>query len=166
MRQARQEGRDWYLFELVSLLDRVAYRRYLDDPSARPSWWDEVGGAYPLPDALQALSPPPDSRFFESDRTGRLQGGLFSLDGIHPTTIAYGILAQELINLMQLAGVKFYQPDGKTERTGPISIDFEWLIQQDTLISNPPQVLASGLDLIGWLDKNFSIFRRMMRSNF
>lgn len=166
VRQARQEGRDWYLFELVSLLDRVAYRRYLDDPSARPSWWDEVGGAYPLPDALQALSPPPDSRFFESDRTGRLQGGLFSLDGIHPTTIAYGILAQELINLMQLAGVKFYQPDGKTERTGPISIDFEWLIQQDTLISNPPQVLASGLDLIGWLDKNFSIFRRMMRSNF
>jgi hypothetical protein len=166
VRQARQEGRDWYLFELVALLDRVAFRRYLEDPSARPSWWEEVGGAYPLPPALQTLSPPPDSRFFESDRTGRIQGGIFSLDGIHPTTIAYGVIAQELIKIMQLAGVKFYQPDGKTERTGQVKIDFQQLIQRDTLISNPPKVLASGLSLIGWLDKNFHIFGRLLRSNF
>lgn len=166
VRQARQEGRDWHLFELVALLDRAAYRRYLDDPTARPSWWDEVGGAYPLPSALQALSPPPDSRFFESDQTGRRQGGLFSLDGIHPTTIAYGILAQELINVMQSADVKFYQPDGKTERTGKVQLDFQQLIRQDTLISNPPKALSSGLSLIGWLDKNFNVFGRMMRSNF
>lgn len=164
VRQARQEGRDWYLFELVGLLDRAAFRRYLEDPSARPSWWEEIGGAYPLPPALQTLSPPPDSRFFESDRRGRIQGGIFSLDGIHPTTVAYGVIAQELIKIMQLAGVKFYQPDGKTERTGKVKIDFQQLIQQDTLISNPPKVLASGLSLIGWLDKNFHIFGHLLRS--
>lgn len=165
VRQARQEGRDWYLFELVGLLDRVAYRRYLEDPLARPSWWDEVGGEYPLPAALQALSPVPDSRFFESDKTGRRQGGIFSLDGIHPTTIAYGIMAQELIKIMQQAGVKFYQPDGTTERTGNVEIDFQKLIQLDTLISNPPRTLSSGLSLIGWLDKNFNIFARLLRSS-
>jgi hypothetical protein len=166
VQQARREGRDWYLFDLAGLLDRVAYRRYIEDPAARPSWWNEVGGAYPLPPALQALSPVPNSRFFESDRSGRRQGGIFSLDGIHPTTIGYGVMAQELINVMQLAGVKFYQPDGKTERQGKVEIDFQRLIQQDTLISNPPKALSSGLSLIGWLDKNFNIFSRLLRSSF
>lgn len=164
VRQARQEGRDWYLFELAGLLDRVAFRRYLDDPAARPSWWDAVGGAYPLPPELQALSPVPDSRFFVSDQTGRKQGGLFSLDGIHPTTIGYSIMAQEILNIMRRAGVKFYEADGKTERKNP-RIDFQRLIQQDTLISKPPKVLSSSLDLIGWLDENFNIFSRLLRSN-
>ncbi|WNZ24311.1 hypothetical protein HJG54_16565 [Leptolyngbya sp. NK1-12] len=166
VQQARQEGRDWYLFDLAGLLDRVAYRRYFQDPAARPSWWEEVGGAYVLPPALMALSPPPDSRFFESDRNGRRQGGIFSLDGIHPTTIAYGVMAQELIKVMQLAGVKFYQPDGTAERQGQVEINFQRLIEQDTLISNPPKALSSGLSLIGWLDKNFNIFGRLLRSSF
>jgi lysophospholipase L1-like esterase len=165
VRQARQEGRDWYLFDLAGLLDRVAYRRYLEDPAARPSWWDAVGGEYQLPAALQALSPVPDSRFFQSDKTGRLQGGLFALDGIHPTTIGYGVMAQELIKIMQQAGVVFYHADGVTPRTGDVQIDFDALIQKDTLIANPPKSLSSGLSLIGWLDKNFNIFGRLLRSN-
>lgn len=167
VRQARQEGRNWYLFELAGLLDRVASRRYLDDPSARPAWWEKLGGAYPLPPALAALSPLPDSRFFQSDKTGRLQGGIFALDGLHPTTIGYGVMAQELINIMQLAGVRFYQNGaaGGSERPYPIQLDFQQLIQQDSLISRPPHVLASGLSLIGWLDKNFHIFGRLLRSS-
>jgi hypothetical protein len=164
VRQARQAGRDWYLFDLAGLLDRVASRRYLEDPAARPSWWNDVGGAYEMPAALQQLSPLPDSRFFQSDKTGRLQGGIFALDGLHPTTIGYGVMAQELINVMQLAGVRFYHEDG-SERSGSIEIDFQQLIQQDSLISNPPHALASGLSLIGWLDKNFHIFGRLLRSS-
>jgi hypothetical protein len=39
--------------------------------------------------------------------TERTPGGLFALDGVHPTTIAYGLVAQELINVMQVAGVQF-----------------------------------------------------------
>ncbi|WP_088890944.1 SGNH/GDSL hydrolase family protein [Leptolyngbya ohadii] len=163
VRQARQEGRDWYLFELVSLLDRVALRRYVLDPTARPSWWDEVGGAYELPAPLQALNPVPDSRFFVSDRTGRKQGGLFSLDGIHPTTIGYGIMAQEIIRIMQIAGVQFYQSNG-TPRSGDVEIDFNRLIQLDTLIANPPKSISNDLSLIGWLDSNFNLISRTMRS--
>ena len=73
-------------------------------------------------------------------------------------------MAQELINVMQLAGVRFYHVDG-SERSGSIEIDFQQLIQQDSLISNPPHALASGLSLIGWLDKNFHIFGRLLRSS-
>lgn len=166
VRQARTEGRDWYVFEVAGLLDRLASRRYLDDPQAKPTWWDEVGGAYKLPPALQALSPVPDSRFFKSGPNGRTDGGLFSIDGIHPTTIGYGIMAQELIKVMQLAGVKFYQSDGKTERTGTVSVDFKRLIAEDTLISKPPRSLSDAVNLVGFIDKNFNLFSSLLKGSY
>lgn len=165
VRAARQEGYDWHLFELVSLLDRVAYRRYLTDPAARPSWWEEVGGKYPLAPALKALSPEPDSRFFSANKNGRTQGGIFSLDGVHPTTVGYGVVAQEIIKIMQSAGVKFYQADG-TEKSGDVKVNFQRLIQLDTLISNPPKSLSNDYSLIGWLDDNFNIFSQLVRSSY
>lgn len=159
VKDARQGGKDWYVFDVAGLLDRLASRRYVDDPKARPDWWTK----YELPPELQALSPVPDSRFFTSDRSSRSSGGLFSLDGIHPTTIGYGIIAQELINIMQQAGVKFYLGDGSTERTSPVRVDFKRLIALDTLISDPPRSLASDLRWLGWLDQNFDLFKRLLR---
>jgi len=167
VRQARLEGRDWYVFELAGLLDRLASRRYRNDPTARPSWWDEVGGEYPLPAELQALDPVPDSRFYISNSTGkRIQGGLFSLDGIHPTTIGYGILAQEIIKVMELAGVQFYGNTGNTPLPSPIKLDFNRLITLDTLISNPPRTVASILDRVGFLDSTFNIVSSMMMRSY
>lgn len=166
VRQARTEGRDWYLLETCGLLDRLASRRYLEDPTARPSWWEEVGGEYELPPELKALSPVPNSRFFISGPNGRTQGGLFSMDGIHPTTIGYGILTQEIIKIMQLAGIKFYENDGQTECTGDIKVDFRRLIAEDTLISQPPRNLANILDIIGELDKRFNIAGLLLRRNY
>jgi GDSL-like Lipase/Acylhydrolase len=168
VRSARQAGKDWYLFDLCGLLDRFAYRRYLtpESAAARPSWWDEVGGKYELPLALQALRPELDSRFFSADASGRIQGGIFALDGVHPTTVGYGILAQELIKIMQLAGVKFYEPDGRTERQGEVKIDFRQLIALDTLISNPPRSIASDLAILRWLDETFNVFGRLLKASF
>ncbi|GAB4326705.1 MAG: hypothetical protein OHK0047_12250 [Leptolyngbyaceae cyanobacterium] len=167
VKQARKEGRDWYLFETAGLLDRLAVRRYLEDPTARPSWWNEVGGQYRLPPELQALSPVPDSRFFISNSTGRrVQGGLFSLDGIHPTTIGYGILAQEFIKVMELAGVKFYGPTGSTPLPKPVKLDFKRLIALDTLISKPPRTVASVLDRISFLDSTFNLVSSMIMSSY
>lgn len=167
VRQARQQGKDWYLFETAGLLDRLAARRYLLDPSARPGWWNEVGGQYPLPPELQALSPVPDSQFFISNSTGRrIQGGLFSLDGIHPTTIGYGILAQEMIKVMELAGVKFYGSSGNTPLPSPVQLDFKRLIALDTLISNPPRTVASVLDRISFIDSTFNLVSSIVTSSY
>src|SRR5262249_40298677 len=74
---ARRDGLDWSLLDCAGLLDRLAQRRSLDDPNARPAWWSP----YALPPELAALDPPPDSRFFQADGVRRSQGGLFSLDG-------------------------------------------------------------------------------------
>jgi hypothetical protein len=108
----------------AGLLDRIASRRYLLDPAAHPAWWTP----YQLPAPLATLSPRPDSRLFASDSSGRLQGGLFSLDGVHGTTITYAILAQEFINIMAGAGMPFLGADGRSIRTEPTLIDFAKMI--------------------------------------
>jgi len=159
VRAARTEGIDWYVFDVAGLLDRLAQRRYIDDPLARPPWWQP----YPLPPELQALTPVPTSRFLTGDgKGGRATGGLFSLDGVHPTTVGYGILAQELIRVIRRAGVEFRFPDGTTPRPDPITVDFTRLIRRDTLITRPPQNLTSGLGILGWGDEALDIIRRAL----
>ncbi|HVR64345.1 MAG TPA: hypothetical protein VMU50_20735 [Polyangia bacterium] len=155
--QARREGHDWYLLDVAGILDRLASKRYIDSPAARPAWWRP----YDLPPALAALSPRPNSWFFQSGPDGRQQGGLFSLDGVHPTTIAYGIVAQEFINVMQLAGVPFFFGDGRTLRPGSVKVDFQRLIALDTLIKDPPRSLSNDLRLVGWFDQKIDLFKRL-----
>jgi hypothetical protein len=156
VRTARTDGLDWYLFELGGLLDSLASKRYLTDPAARPSWWQE----YQLPATLQALDPVPNTRFFQSGTQGRVDGGLFSLDGVHPTTVGYGIVAQEMIRVMQRAGVAFRTPTG-ADRTGDVVVDWHRLLATDTLISSPPALLDDGLGLLGWLDERLDWVHRL-----
>ena len=155
---ARREGLDWHVLDLAGLLDRLAQKRYIDDRLAQPSWWSR----YPLPPELQALDPPPDSAFFVTGPTGRrAKGGLFSLDGVHPTTIGYGILAQEIVRVMSVAGVAFPGADGRP-RPAPVRVDFARLIAEDTLISDPPRSVDSTLRTIGWLDEHASFLVNLM----
>ncbi|HOZ60184.1 MAG TPA: hypothetical protein PKY70_18540 [Nakamurella multipartita] len=159
VRAARQAGRNWFLCDIAGVLDRLAYRRYRQNDDARPSWWTP----YPLPAALAAVQPEPDTQFLTGDgQGGRAKGGLFSLDGVHPTTVAYGIVAQELITIMQSAGVTFRTPTGAV-RTGPIEVDFDRLIRRDTLLTAPPQLIDSTLGVIGWLDETIDVFSQLIR---
>ena len=154
---ARADGLDWRLLDLAGLLDRLASRRYLESPASLPDWWLP----YRLPAELAALQPPPDSRFFSSNASGRQAGGLFSLDGVHPTTVGYGILAQEIMDVVSAAGVEFHHRDGRT-RAGPVRVDFARLIALDTLISDPPRSTDSSLKLIGWIDQHLGFLGRLI----
>jgi len=149
VRQARQDRLDWLLLDIAGLLDRLAARRYILDADARPDWWTP----YPLPRQIAALSPVPDSRYLHSGPQGRTQGGIFSLDGVHPTTITYGILAQEFLTVMQAAGVKFPGPGAPTLQSSRPAVNFDWLIQRDTLISDPLKSLTDDLEFVGWADE-------------
>ncbi|WP_432877184.1 hypothetical protein ACQPYH_28215 [Kribbella sp. CA-245084] len=154
---ARHDGLDWYVFDLAGLLDGLATRRYIESPWARPPWWKP----YELPEALHNLDPVPSTRFFRAGPHGRTDGGLFSLDGVHPTTISYGLIAQEVIKIMQLAGVQFRTRDGQP-RNGSVSVDFERLLQSDTLISNPPAVISPTLSMLGWLNEQLDWVQRLL----
>ncbi len=162
VRQGRQEGLDWFLLDVAGLLDRLASRRFIEDPNARPDWWTP----YPLPPTLSALRPVPDSRFLTSDgRGGRASGGLFSLDGVHPTTVAYGLIAQEMINIMRIANVEFFQGSGAL-RTDPVTVDFNRLVLRDTLLLHPPGNLTSTLDIMGWADEHLGWVKRALGWTF
>ena len=159
VRTARTDGLDWRLFDLGGLLDSLATRRYVTDPDARPPWWEP----YVLPPELLALDPVPTTRFFHSGPQGRTDGGLFALDGVHPTTIGYGIIAQEVIRIMDAAGVTFTGPGtGGTARPSPVTVDFARLVAADTLISDPPTSVMSTLDLVGWLDQVLDWVHRIL----
>jgi hypothetical protein len=154
---ARRSGRDWYVLDLAGVLDRLAYRRYMHDAAARPDWWTP----YALPQEVEKLGL--DSRFFESDVSGILQGGLFALDGVHPTTAGYGIVAQEFVNVMHLAGVAFPQVDDANPRSGAPRVNWERIIERDTLVSSPPASLAHDLRLVAGIDEAFEAFQRLFR---
>jgi len=158
VKEARQKGLDWFLLDTAGILDRMAHRRYITDPAARPPWWTP----YPFPPEVQALGI--DSRFFKSDGRGRLEGGLFALDGVHPTTVGYGIVAQEFMNVMHLAGVAFPQVDSGNPRggSGP-KLNWNRVIRRDSLISAPPASLGADLRIIGHLDEAIEIFQHLFR---
>ena len=104
----------------------------------------------------------PNTRFFRAGPEGRTDGGLFSLDGVHPTTtVGYGILAQEVIRVMELAGVEFRDRHGQP-RTGPVQVDFERLLRADTLIGDPPASVSNTLSLLGWLDDRLDLVNKFL----
>jgi phospholipase/lecithinase/hemolysin len=128
VRQARGRGRDWFLFDLCGILDGLAFRRFATDPAAiAHNEWQ----GYQLPAPIADL----DTRFFRSDATGRLQGGLFGLDGVHPTTSGYGIVADEILSVLATAGVAAKR------------VDFAALRRQDTLNQDPPALMTAAFDL-------------------
>ncbi len=58
------------------------------------------------------------------------RGGIFSLDGLHPSTIGYGLIANIYKMSMESAGVRFGKP-----------MDWDHIIQNETLVTNPPVLL-------------------------
>ena len=152
------DQKNWFLLDIAALLDRLASRRYITDPSAQPDWWTP----YPYRARSKPSTPVPDSLFLTGDgQGGRATGGLFSLDGVHPTTVGYGVNAQEMINIMRLAGVEFRHENGRP-RSDPVAIDFDRLILRDTLIRQPPKNLKAGLDILGWADQTLDWVRRTL----
>jgi hypothetical protein len=146
------QPRDWLLLDMCGLLDRLAYRRYIESPDSRPSWWDAK--TYELPPALKMLTPRPDTRFFQSDASGRTQGGLVALDGMHPTTIGYGILAQEALDVMTHADATL--PEQLAPRA-PVQVDFARLVAADSLISDPPKSLTHDLGAVRFINEMIDI---------
>jgi hypothetical protein len=150
VKAARHAGHDWRVVDLSGVLDRLAYRRYVEVDAARPEWWK----AYELPPEFeQELKFKPDTRFLRSGRDGVSQGGLLSLDGVHPTTIGYSIVAHECIQVMSAAGVQFAHP-----------IDFAAVAKSDTLCSTPLTSLENTLETLRRLDDRFALIGRFERA--
>lgn len=65
------------------------------------------------------------------EKTGKIdRGGIFSLDGLHPSTIGYGLIANIYKMSMEKRGVEFEKP-----------IDWDYIIESETLITDPPPLM-------------------------
>jgi lysophospholipase L1-like esterase len=72
----------------------------------------------------------PSALGFSCDSQGRVtRGGLFSLDGVHPSTVGYGIIAEAFLKEMQRAGVADADPGRLAWRE---------IINQDALLNDCP----------------------------
>jgi hypothetical protein len=147
--RAVAEERGFHVIDLCRVLDDLAYR----SNDGHPPYRFPVG-------LIEALRQNPatafrvradgtvllDTRYFQvpdrpppADAPGaewqeQYTGGLFGLDGVHPTTIGYGVIAHEVLSAMRAQGV--------TE-ADPARLPWAEIVAADTLVTDPPPILAS-----------------------
>lgn len=131
------EFENWHVVDLTSVLDDLAIRRNHGKPKRK------------LPDEISDLG----VRFFELEpgHTVNAGSGIFSLDGIHPTTCGYGIIADEFMKVMRAADANI----AATMRP----LDWREIRAMDTLVSAPPYTLDDMFDMLGTLEKFFHMSR-------
>jgi lysophospholipase L1-like esterase len=145
-RMAAERG--WWVIDLRGALGALAYRRN----RGRPTYEFPAG----LVAALEQSAPLRylldeqgrvvlDTRFLcleNDDPTRVAEGGLISLDGLHPTTIGYGLLADLVLGQMQKHGVASRQ-----------DLDWDAIVAWDTLVNRPPAVLRHLKRVLEFLDR-------------
>jgi hypothetical protein len=138
---------DWHVVDTCDVLDQLAFRRQ----------GGQITYQFP-PDLIAALKKNPatkervpetgkpilDTRYLRiklsaTDPQEKYQGGLVSLDGVHPTTIGYGITAHEFLKVMQAVGVQSN------------NLNWDAIVAADKLVTNPPINLQSLQDILGFL---------------
>lgn len=158
-REAQQRG--WHIVDLHSVLKSLAFRR------------QQGNITYTFPSGLiNAMRNNPktakrvkddgtlllDTRYLcEREESGKntYVGGLFSLDGVHPTTIGYGLLAHEFIEKM------------KTVNPDMIKHELDWdeIVKADTLVTQMPENLKNLKHILGSLAKCLGPWIKSLRGN-
>jgi hypothetical protein len=123
-------GPRWRLVDLCDVLDQLAVKRnQLSDAPGRAlqDYYARLG----ITDhPLLRLDPIPSIlRLGTRERGERYQGGLFSLDCFHPSTIGYGIVAEAFLREMRAAGVR---------DADPMRLNWAEITLHDSLLLAPP----------------------------
>ena len=145
--EARQRG--WPVIDLCAVLDALAFRRNAGQPPYRlPAGLVAALKQNPLssfrvrPDGEVLLDTryvripahrPAEDASTDSWRQA-FKGGVFGLDGVHPSTTGYGIVAHEVLSAFQAAGV----PGADPQR-----LDWRGIVENDSLLLCPPELLIS-----------------------
>ncbi|SMB77772.1 hypothetical protein [Deinococcus hopiensis] len=118
-----------HLVDIADYLEKLAWKRNNANPRSN------------LPDALEFIYPPINTKYYDVNPDGRMiQGGIFSLDGVHPTAIGQGLLAWKFLEAMRVAGVADINNNLVDEE-----LNWPEIISNDTLYSSP---LSSMQDML------------------
>jgi hypothetical protein len=89
---------------------------------------------YEFPDFFDFQYPRVSTKYYHADKQGRLrQGGLFSLDGVHPSAIGQGLIAHEFLKVMNQAGVSGCDPN---------NLSWKEIFGSDTLYQSPIPIMG------------------------
>jgi hypothetical protein len=124
--------------------------------------WKRNGGnpTYAFPDYFKFRLPQPNTKFYYADRAGDLkQGGIFGLDGVHPTPIGHGLVAWEFLKVMARHGVT----DAFGTPVTASDLDAAWpdVVRADTLYTHPIRQMGELYEnrkLIRWVLNHFGAF--------
>lgn len=133
--EARRRARHklaWHVVDCCQVLDELAVKRQglTDQPEQALIRYYAKQGITDHP--LLALSPIPSILKLRTDEHGkRTGGGLMSLDGVHPSTIGYGLVAEVFLAEMQKAGVP---------GADPRRVPWADVIANDPVLQRPPRL--------------------------
>jgi hypothetical protein len=139
----------YFVVDISKSLREMAYKRNNGQPT------------YDFPDYFDFIYPMVNTKYYHADTDGRVrQGGLFTLDGVHPSAIGHGLLAYEFLKVMNTAGVT----DDKGKVVDGEFTDDEWniIFGNDTLYTKPitlMQELYSKGDLAKHIVKFIQLFK-------
>ena len=116
--QNRQLGSErFHIVDIGTRLTEMAWKRNMGEPT------------YQFPEVLEYIYPTPDTKYYHVNRNGRIEkGGIFSLDGIHPSAIGQGLIAWEFLKKIQ---------EVRPEQLGDAKLNWSKIIASDTLRNQP-----------------------------
>ena len=119
---------EYFVVDICDQLLRLAFKRNHGDPP------------YKLPPELIALNDKlgrtVNTVYYTVDRKSKMSaGGVFSLDGVHPTAIGHGLIAREFLEAFARAGVKVTR-----------ELDWNGIAASDSLYSNPISLMPELYD--------------------
>ncbi|SBO43247.1 hypothetical protein [Cyanobium sp. NIES-981] len=131
-------GRQAYvLVDLSTTLSTMAWKRNSGMPT------------FEYPPELQWLYPPLNTKFYRVNASGEItDGGIFSLDGIHPTVIGQGVIASEFLKAFKQSGSS---PD-------QAALDWDQIVRDDTLRQDPIAVLHDIVEVDQAIDFVVQVF--------
>lgn len=110
----------YHLVDTCKFLKDIAWKRNMGNP------------VYELPDELKYIYPPINTKYYHCNRGGEIEGGgIFSLDGIHPTPTGQGLIAWEFLKAMKKAGAA---PD-------EAMLDWSQILASDSFRTDPIRLM-------------------------
>lgn len=110
----------YFIVDTCKMLSDAAWKRNCGNPT------------YKFPEYVQFRYPVVDSKYYHADKNGFVEkGGMFSLDGLHPSAIGQGLIANEFLKVM------------KNEANLPIKKEIDWMhiYKNDSLYSKPIRIM-------------------------
>lgn len=138
VKAAQDQGMSWHIVDTADILDRLAVKRnhLLDSPEEPLIAYYRSLGIDDHP--LTRFEPIPNTLLLETNDSTRTNGGLFSLDSVHPSTVGYGIVAEAFLRKMN---------EVRVEGANPSHLDWNQIIAQDRLLTSPPALWDDILNL-------------------